>query len=242
MTAFSNTSDLNGILQQARDMMRVDSTQWATQKVVNSCNNWFDKIVGYALSIDKNFQWDDTNHTKLPIGTTNLVGAQSDYSFLTDEQGNKIITLTSISLLEIATNKETQLPLVDRSESNYSYVNFGVESGTPTSYDKIADNVVKLDKLPSAADASKYKLKFYFQRTPSYFVATDTTKEPGCSPLLHRGFIIASAYDGALTLGLANLQALGIELQREEQKMITYFSDRNNDSVSRMSPSRENCR
>lgn len=242
MAQFSDTTNNSGILQQARDMMRVDSTQWSTQKVVNSCNNWLDTIAGYALATDKNFEWDDTNHTKLPIGTTAVISGQSDYSFLTDEQGNKIVTLTSVSLFEIATNKETQLTLINRNEPQYDYQNFGVESGTPTCYDKIADNVVKLDKLPSSADASKYKLKFYFQRTPSYFLATDTTKEPGVSPLLHRGFIVASAYDGALTLGLPNLQALSVEIQKEEKKMETYFSDRNNDLISRMSPRKESNR
>lgn len=239
MTAFSNLTDLNGILQQSRDMMRVDSTQWATQKVVNSCNNWFDKIVGFALSIDKNFQWDDTNHTKLPIGTTNLVSAQSDYSFLVDEQGNKIITLTRIDIKD-ASGNWTQLKKIDQSEVSQALDTYQSTDGQSLQYDLIADNVVRL--YPTPATSVTAGLKFYFQRTPSYFVATDTTKEPGCSPLLHRGFIIASAYDGALTLGLANLQALGIELQREEQKMITYFSDRNNDSVSRMSPARENNR
>ena len=79
-------------------------------------------------------------------------------------------------------------------------------------------------------------LKFYFQRTASYFAAADTTKAPGVSPLLHRGFVIASAYDGALTLGLANLQPLAVELQREEVKMKQYFSDRDMDTKDRMTP------
>jgi hypothetical protein len=73
-------------------------------------------------------------------------------------------------------------------------------------------------------------------------VATDTTKEPGVSPLLHRGFVIASAYDGALTLGLKNLQALAVERQKEEEKMIQYFSGRNNDEIRRIIPRIESCR
>src|SRR3990167_1720833 len=97
---FSDTSLNQGILQQTRSMMRVDATQWPTAKVVASCNNYLDLIAGYAIGADRRFQWDDTNHTKLPIGTTNLVADQSDYSFLTDEQGNNIITLTRIDILD----------------------------------------------------------------------------------------------------------------------------------------------
>jgi len=236
---FSEATNNTGIVQQTRDMMRVDSTQWATSKIVNSCNNWFDKIVGFAIGADRQFQWDDTNHTKLPIGTTNLVGAQSDYSFLVDEQSNKIVNLTRIDIKDSAGNW-TQLKKIDHKEIDLALDTYESTDGQPIQYDLIADNIIRL--YPTPATSVTAGLKFYFQRTPSYFAATDTTKEPGCSPLLHRGFVIASAYDGALTLGLANLSALGAELQKEEQKMITYFADRNTDSKGRLSPSRENNR
>ena len=226
---FSDTSNGLGIVQQVRDLMRVDATQWATAKIVNSVNNYLDTVAGYAIGADRRFQWDDTNHSKLPVGTTDLIANQSDYSFLTDEQGNAILNLVSISLLEISTNKETLLKPIDLAEENYDYASFGVDTGIPTSYDKIADNIVKLDRQPTTSVASEYKLKFYFQRTPSYFAATDTTKAPGVPPLLHRGFVINAAYDGALTLGLANLQPLSVERQLEQTKMESYFGNRNTD-------------
>jgi hypothetical protein len=49
--------------------------------------------------------------------------------------------------------------------------------------------------------------------------------------------VIAAAYDIALTLGLPNLQPLSVELQKEEQKMIQYFADRNNDERKQMTMS-----
>lgn len=225
---FSDSVNNDGIVQQVRSLMRVDSSQWPTIKIVNSCNNWLDFLTGYAIGNDKRFQWDDTNHTKLPEGTTDLVANQTDYAFLADEQGNNIVTLLGISLKH-TNNQETPLILIDRSDPDYDPTTFGINSGTPTYYDKIADNIIRLDTKPSATDATNYDLKFKFQRTPSYFTASDTTKTPGFSPLLHRGFVVASAYDGALTLGLPNLQALAVEREKEEQKVIQYFSDRNND-------------
>jgi len=209
---------------------------------MNSCNNWLDKIFTYGKDKDTNFQIDDTNHTHLPEGTETIVAGQTMYSFLTDQDGNRITNLTSVTLLEIATNKETALTPVNKGDSTYDFSSFGVMSGTPTSYDKIADNIIKLNFSPSAGDASKYLLKYYFQRSPSYFVASDTTKEPGVANDLHRGFVVASAYDGALTLGLANLGALAAELQKEEIKLERYISTRNTDSVSRLTPSRESNR
>lgn len=224
---FSDTSTNTGIVQQIRKLMRIDSSQWPTANIVASVNNWLDFVAGYAIGADKRFQWDDTNHTKLPEGTTDLTSPQSDYSFLTDEQGNNIVTLTGISILN--NSKYEPLLMVDRNDTNYDPSTFGVTSGTPTAYDKIADNIIRLDFSPSSTVTNG--LKFFFQRTPSYFVAADTTKSPGVSPLLHRGFVIAGAYDGAMTLGLDNVRLLENERRIEEKKVVDYFSRRNNDDV-----------
>lgn len=229
---FSDTSLNQGILQQTRSLMRVDSTQWPTAKVVASVNNWLDMVAGYAIGADRTFQWDDTNHTALPEGTTTLTINVADYSFLTDQQGNPILTLLGVSRLDSTTNKYVALTEVDRTEVDTGY--FGTTSGTPTAYDKIADNIIRLDYLPPATVSAG--LKFFFQRAPSYFTAADTTKQPGVAPVLHRGFVIAAAYDGALTLGLPNLNALGIEMQKETKKMEAYFaSNRHRDTPNNIS-------
>jgi hypothetical protein len=230
---FSDSVGNTGIVQQVRSMMRVDSTQWPTYKVVNSCNNWLDTVTGFAIGADRKFQWDDSNHTHLPIGTTNLVANQADYSFLTDEQGNAILNLNRIDILD-PSGDYRRLDLMDHLDVSGALDEFESTAGLPKYYDKIADNIVRLYPKPSANVTNG--LKFYFQRTASYFADTDTTKEPGVSPLLHRGFVIAAAYDGALTLGLGNLQPLAVEMQKEEEKMKQYFEIRNTDEPKRFMP------
>lgn len=221
---FSDTSTNTGILQRARAMARVDATQWATANVVNSCNDWLNKIFTKGKILDAKFQLDDTNHTKLPIGTTNLVASQSDYSFLTDEQGNRITNLTRIDILD-SDGLYRQLAPIDQAQLNgYALDEWMKTNDKPIYYDKIADNIIRL--YPTPATSVTAGIKYYFQRSPSYFAATDTTKQPGVADDLHRGFVVASAYDCALTLGLANLQPLSIELQKEEQKIDDYFASR----------------
>jgi hypothetical protein len=234
---FSDVTNNLGILQQTRSMMRVDATQWPTYKVVNSCNNWLDTLTGYAIGADRRFQFDDSNHTKLPIGTTNLVANQAEYSFLTDEQGNKILNLLRIDVLD-PSGDYRELELIDESSIHGALDEFESTAGLPRYYDKIADNIIRL--YPKPASNVTNGLKFYFQRSASYFAATDTTKEPGVAPLLHRGFVIAAAYDGALTLGLQNLQALSVEKQMEEAKMRQYFAIRNQDELRRMTAASHN--
>lgn len=235
MITFSDTSTNTGGIQQVRKLMRVDSTQWPTVNIVVSFNNWLDFIAGYAIGADKRFQWDDTNHTKLPIGTTNLVANQSDYSFLQDEQSNTIITLTRIDMLQATGGDYKQLLPIDQTQVDGALDELYPSTGVPEFYDKIADNIIRLYPTPSASITTG--LKFYFQRSPSYFVAADTTKSPGVAPILHRGFVIAGAYDGALTLGLPNLNALAQERERERQTVVDYFAkDRSNDETVRFIP------
>lgn len=230
---FSDTTNNTGIVEQARSMMRVDATQWPTYKIVNSVNNYLDTITGYAIGADRRFQFDDTNHTKLPIGTTDLTASQSDYSFLTDEQGNNILNLTRIDILDSDGLYRKLIP-VDEADFDIALDELYKDNDKPVYYDKIADNIIRL--YPTPAVTVSAGLKFYFQRTASYFAATDTTKEPGVSPLLHRGFVIAAAYDGAVTLGLQNLQPLSVEMMKEEEKMKQYFAIRNTDETAVMSP------
>lgn len=235
---FSDTTNNTGIVQQTRFLARVDSSQWSTAKIVNSCNNYLDYVISYGLSQDKFLQMDDTNHTKLSEGTSPLTINVTDYSFLTDEQGNPIITLLGVSRLE----GSVYVPLtpVDRNDPTFDASTFGQVSGTPTQYDKISDNIIRLDKKPTATVSAG--LKYFFQRAGSYFAATDTTKSPGVAPALHRGFVIASAYDCALTLGLGNLGNLTNEREYERQKMVEYFNTRNNDQLRRAVAATHSCR
>lgn len=223
---FSDTVTNLGIVQQVRSFMRVDANQWPTYKIVNSCNNYLDTVTGYAIGADRRFQWDDTNHTKLPEGTANLLINQSDYSFLTDEQGNAILLLTRIDVLD-SSGSWRQLTPRDQIQIPQAIGEDQRTAGLPLFYDKIADNIVRLSPKPIASVTGG--IKFFFQRTGSYFAADSTTKSPGVSPLLHRGFVINATYDGALTLGLSNLVAMAGEKEKEEKKMIEYFSNRTPD-------------
>lgn len=237
MSVFSDTSGNLGILQRARSFARVDSTQWPTYKVVNSANDWRDFLTGLFLKYDKRFQWDDTNHTALPEGTEALTINVTDYSFLADQQGNAILTLLGVGILNSAGTAYDPLKLVDRLHDPLATQPYGVLSGTPTQYDKIADNIIRLNYKPPATVSAG--IKFYFQRVSSYYAAADTTKTTGFAPILDRGFVIAAALDAAITLGLQSANDLRIERQLEMQKAETYFMGRDNDEDSHILPNVE---
>jgi len=227
---FHSSSDGQGIVEQTLSLMRVDSVQWPISKIVASCNNYLDTVTGYAIGADRRWIFDNSNHTKEPIGTTDLIDNKSDYSFLTDEQGNPIINLSRVDIKD-ASGVYRQLYARANVEFGEALDTSQITAGLPSSYTKIADNIIRLTSKPIASVTAG--LKFYFQRTSPRFTASSTTTTTGFSPLLDRGFIINAAYDGALTLGFANLSALSVERQVEEKKMIEYFASRNTDEPQR---------
>ena len=229
---FSDSSGQTGIVERARKMARLDATQFPVANIVNSCNDRLDKIFNYGRS-DRRFQLDDTNHTKLPEGTSDLTANVSDYSFLTDEQGNRITNLTRIDILD-SNGVYRQLRPIDQKQINMALQEFLKTASLPEYYDKIADNIIRL--YPKPIDSVTAGIKYYFQRSPSYFAATDTTKEPGVANELHRGFVIQAAYDIAFTLGLQNVGVLRDELATEDAIMANYFESRNTDEVKSVIP------
>ena len=235
---FSNSTTNLGIVERTRVKCGVDSTQWATANITGSCNDCMDFLAGEYIKADRRFQWDDTGHSKLPIGTTNLVSAQSDYSFLTDEQGNKIYNLTRIDIQDASGNWK-KLEELDETEETQA-LDEVVIAGTPTGYYKIADNIIRLNRLPETSVTSG--LKFYFQRAPSYFVATDTTKEPGFTSVPHSIFVTWASYDCADTLNLQNVERLFRERELAKQMVVSSFAGRNTDVHRKMSPAKENNR
>lgn len=235
---FSNSSTGLGIVERVRTKCGVDSTQWSTDKIVGSCNDCMDFLAGEYIRADRRFEFDDVNHSKLPIGTTNLVASQSDYSFLTDEQGNTIINLTRIDIKDSSGNWTRLTELNEGDETKA--LDEVVIAGTPTGYYKIANNIIRLNRLPASSVTSG--LKFYFQRKPSYFVATDTTKEPGFTSVPHSIFVTWASYDCADSLNLQNAERLFRERELSKQMVISSFAGRNTDVTKRMTPANHNTR
>jgi hypothetical protein len=214
------------LLANVRSYMQVDSNQWSTDRITVSLNKALDKVIGYGIGADKRFRVDSANHTKMPIGTSNLVADQKQYSFLTDEQGNRILTLTRIEVKDEQGNWVKVQP-IDMTQIDIALDEFEKTSGTPQYYDKVTDNVIRL--YPASSYDSTDGIKYYFQRNPSYFETTDTTKETGLVPELDEYIVSCAALEGAVSLGLANLPGIKVIHDSAKEDMVQYFTRRSED-------------
>lgn len=181
------------IQTEARALVDADTTSYPAALMLIRNNTSMEDIAADILDADGRWQWDDTNRTDLPIGTTTLVNGQSDYAF--DTTHLKILGVsvkdkdgTFIKLEPIDTD---DMGDIDRSQ-------FYPTSGLPGYYDKIGNSVFLYPAPDNGVSVTlSAGLKVYFQRTADLFTSaqvTTGTKVPGFASPFH----ILVAYMSAL--------------------------------------------
>lgn len=216
---FSDTSTNQGLLQETDFLVGTNSTTYTTNDKTRNINRSLDKVAFIIQSADAKWDWEDTNNTDLPIGSTDIVAGQQDYSidttflkiksvFYTDENG-------SISELRYEESKERILELDSR------------DTGIPTAY-TIVGNSILLDCFPTkgTVEDADIKLTVYFARNISYFAVSDTTKVAGFNPQFHRYLSFSAAYDYAIAKGKDIANVLRNEMVAMEKSIKEFYSGR----------------
>lgn len=242
---YSNSTTREGIVQECDFLVGSDDTTYPIAEKTRNANRALDKVISIILSADGRWQFDDTNYTDLPIGTTNIITGQQDYSFSTD-----MITVTRVEVKDAQGNWRYLLPFDQRdlmpdqpntlprvggsiAGTNYSLTEFMEQSGTPAYYDKLATSVFL---YPKPNYNSTGALKVFYQRQPNYFISTDTTKEPGFAKHLHRYIPLSMAYDYAISKDLGKRNVLREEMLVMEKQIMDHYTIRKKDEKTRLMP------
>jgi hypothetical protein len=189
-------------------------------------NEAIDDYVALAIPASGKWQFDDTNHTKYPIITTNLVAGQRDYSFLLDEQNNMILDIYRVYVKDENGTYNLIDPVDRQSGSDVAPMYDGLEvQGVPYRYDKTANGIF-LDSVPSYSISAGLKIEI--AREGSYFVSSDTTKKPGV-PVEHKYFYLKPALKKARINNLASYDKILKEIEDCESKIIRHFGNRARD-------------
>jgi hypothetical protein len=193
----------------------------------SNLNRHYDRIVTLILRCDNRWQWDDDNYTTLPVATTALVANQPDYNIAS----SAFVELQRLELKNESGNWVLLKPIDYNDIQGMAMTEWQKTNGDSLYYDKIGNSVI-LYPTPNYSQAAS--LKVYYQRIPSYFVTTDTTKAPGFIPLFHRLLSYWSAYDYAL-LNLPNRSAmLEKEATKMEQALVEHYAAKSKDDRPRM--------
>lgn len=153
----------------------------------NLLNEAFSRYADLAMKA-LGWNFDDTNYTTVPVATANLVDGTQGYNLATSH-----IRLLSVEVKDSASGNWRLLKEIDekefvaRGESlSAHYDSAGTaQEGVPEEYNIIGTS---LYLYPTPSYNSTNGIKVRFQRPPSYFATTDTTKEAGI-PETHASYL-----------------------------------------------------
>lgn len=205
---FNDTAGKTGLIQEAEFWTNLgDSTISGDPTLLAMftarLNRAFDRLMPRVLSHDTNQRWDDTNHPTHPIGFADIISGQNDYTFLADSAGNSVLNITKILAKQSATATEYGVELykvipgdrveipgvqsgrigtIDGAEDTRVLSPYTTDVGMPNKFVE-KGNTFFIWPIPNFSCASGFKI--FFERTPNYFLSTDTTKMPGIPAIFH---------------------------------------------------------
>lgn len=228
---FNTNADQQDLISEITRICGASTTDYPLKDRARRVNMGLDRFIYLALTSDGTWQFDDSNNTTdLPIGTTNLISGQQDYAFASD------VLVVDKVLAKDPTGIWTDLELTDLKEIAGKNIFGTTIAGTPTKYDVFANSVF-LDNVPNYNSTSG--LKVVFQRGPSYFASTDTTKIPGIPAIFHGFLARFASLPFLIEKGKAHKSDIASQIQLDEIAIKNFYGQRNKGKVKRMRASNE---
>lgn len=227
---YSDSSTEDGIVQEIDRICGTTATVYTLKAKTARVNQALDRFFYLALLGDGLWQFDDTNQTTLPIGTSDLVSGQLDYSFASD------LLMISKVLIKDPAGNWAELPQLDQNQSRALGIYappISNPGGTPSAYD-ILGNSLLLDPIPNYASTGG--LKVVFKRNASKFVSTDTTKVPGIPSLFHNYLCRYAALQWAIEKRLVFKNDLAQLIQVDELAIQDFLANRNKATPGNINP------
>ena len=207
-------------------------------------NRRLDRYLGMLGAGSHLSKTDDTNYTEHPFSYFDVIDGQCDYQFLTDEDGNTILDITAV-LIKPSDSSTTFRKLdritLDDKDAELIMSPNATQGGVPSGYLE-RNNTIFFDPSPNYNASQGGKL--FYKRVPSYFVSTDTTKEPGISTQFHEMIAVAVSYDHLLvhkSNSTVEITRVESELDKWEREFRVYAELRS-PSKHRIIPRTENTR
>lgn len=197
---FSDTTNKNGIIQTIERWTglgdaTISGDATLLKQITASVNDAFDEVLPYIYSLTDKPRWDDINHTDLPIGTFNIVSGQQDYSVTADDNSLDILNLTGVRILTSSSGldyESLEKMTGDDERAETAMSPDSSDMGIPTHYLEVG-NVIFLYPKPNYSATNGAKI--FFEREPSYFASSDTTKEPGIPKPFHSLLAFIAAHE-----------------------------------------------
>jgi len=225
---FSDSSGKDGIVEEIDFLLQLKNptTDYPIAQKTRNVNRGLDRMVALVLQADNNWEWDDSNHTDLPIATANLTSGQRDYGFPAS-----YLRVSKILIKDKAGNWQ-ELDPISKHGAYGEKLHKEDLTGTPLRYD-VQGRSIFLDPEPDYNSTGG--LKVHFQRTVDYFTTADTTQSPGFASPFHRLLSLYASHDYALAHSLwSKMKVFKNEIQILEAGLMEHYASRKRDEQPRL--------
>ena len=220
---WNDTTNEQGIVQFVNEYLNITNDDYSLKSKARSANTWLEKASFVLMTGAGYWQVHDSNHTNLPVFTTNLVSGQSTYTL-----DNTFYSVFKV-LIKDKNGNWIDLPQIDiQQKSAIGYLTQSNPSGVPQSYDIYGDQIA-LDRSPDYSSTGG--IKIWVEEKPSYYTGDNSTednnKEPGIPNLFAKYIAYGIIFDYAERRSLPNLATIEMRIKEYEADMKVHASRRN---------------
>lgn len=197
-----------GIVEEIDRLCDSNDTSYPRPDKTSRVNRSLETVIGWIITADGTWQFDDTNFSDHPRGRGTLVEGQEDYSFTSE-----YLDIEAVEIRDTGSPaKYRRIPPIDHDmlEGLSPQEYFGLTSagnpatGFPQWYDKNGDTI-RLYPAPTSTSVTLTNgIRIWFKRTASLFTVTtgtgEDTKEPGFASPFH----VILAYMAAIPFCMAH--------------------------------------
>jgi len=229
--------NISDIFAEARALVDATSTSYTDAVLLRRVNSAYEEIVGDLIAQDKNWKFDDSNYTDLPIGTADLVDGQQSYAF-----NGTLLTIDRVEVLDNDGNGHKLIPIreedIDEALDEYEETD-----GLPSKYIKKYNSLFLYPAPATASVTLADGLIIYYRRTADLFTTAELatgTKTPGFASPYHYLLSYKSALPYALSYKKDRVKLLREEIDRMHAGLMALASVRDADKLPRLQPNIEN--
>jgi hypothetical protein len=221
---YNDVSTSLGLIQEVNALCDSDNTSYPVADKTRRLNSAYEQVIGWIITADGTWQFDDSNFTTNPVGTIDLVAGQSQYSFNT-----AFLDIVNVKVKDNGGNWHILHP-IDQTQLDYPLEDWLIANGQPQMYDKQADGI-RLYPAPDNGSTVTLTagLKIEFQRTASLFTAADTTKAPGFASPYHVILAYMASLPYCMSYKKDRITLYEKKVMDMKQEIIIFYSQREKD-------------
>jgi hypothetical protein len=228
--AFSDTTNKNGLVETLARLTGTPTASTSSYPIAQKTldiNSALANFTNIAMRSSGKWQFDDTNQSGLPTFSINIVSGTASYAFTTDSSSpaNQILEIQKLRIKDVNGRWTDEIKQIDKNNTDISQ--FQDVTGTPEYYDLVGNNIVF---YPTPNYNSTSGIELTISRTPSYFLASDTTKKAGIPDMFDDYLYLRPAYLYCVSIGHKKARDYGIEVRNMEDAIKKYYSARNKTS------------